>query len=1331
MQQMDYCDDFSGGKLDPEHWDFAFWGSPGSQNYTMPAEGGILLAESARQYAGACGVLSRAGFAKEACSVAADIERYEYGAAVALYDGVGGWNHYLQLAVLQGKIEACVPSGVTINDTLMHGAQKEHVLFCREGSFPYPCTLELQRTCEQYTVYYNGEELGSFHYKGIGGDARVVLKSMRDPRPVPDAAVSHALFRRVSLRGLAPTATIAGTVAEPSGRPIEGAVVHAAGYGYGLSALTDRSGHFQLKEAPRGRLELIAAAEGHLFSACRVDVPQGNGELCITLEPETAENLPRREYNRPDFDRSARWLNLNGTWEFEFDRAGVGEGQQWYRRERHPFGMRLKVPFSWSSLEGHGEGFLADNNAGLEANPFYCNYEITGEIGWYRRNFTVPTEFAGEDVVLKIGAANAVTTVWCDGKYAGTASDNYGELEFDLGAMEPESEHVLAIRVRFPYDIRSICLGKQHWWFTQCPGIWQTVWIEPRRERYIAGITCDSTVTFTQGKATADLLLRVQASARADRILWNAAGGRPIRICPGKDGLFQLEVEKAGFFSVDIAYAAPNGDCACDLSINGRNATSHVEFIGTLGEDTVEHVRLLPRLHAGENKLNFHCMQGGRDGLSVHKIAGSAALRPLRAVVSVHKPDGSPLGRYEFALVPEEGKETLAGEKRVHIPEPALWDAGAAQLYRVTAELFDGDSEPEDRVGSYFGLRKIETRWAPGHGPGEITEPSGQYQYLYLNDQPFYMRGILDQGYNPWGLHTYRAYASPAKGSICRDVDKAKEYGFNMLRMHIKENEPLWYYYCDLAGVPVWTEHPGNVHAVPENSRWRSAYRRELRAMVRRNRCHPSVLLYSTINESWGIQGKECSSPWDVHERQDFQKEMALLCRHLDPARLVCDNSGFGKTQAGQINDFHSYPASYDEAVWEWGILASKIYPGSTYNYYNAANGAGQVGGETQTGCVALISEFLHTDSMEQLVRRFPQFGGYVRMNLASAQGEDYSPMTATREERQLGFLNPDFTPAGYAMVNRSDLIAFDSSRHRCAQAGTTFKADVFISHFSLADLSECRIAWRFYGVDLFGFTTSPLLQKSFRLSVPIGAVTQAGTVHFQVPAEIAGGYLFVELLSEETVLASNYIFLEVTGGKTLRESKNPSVFAAQPGRPLRGGWDEYEGNFEKNERSIAWGKNNGFYEYLFTPQNSLPQGRLTTGRLMFEAAARSCADGVNQTDQTCEGTILRASVCGIPVGHAEVPDDPFDERALFTYATFGGEPFRYERMGRFGYGYRVVFELDEEALRLIADCDPSQGIPVRIEAEGGGMTLYGYHTGRYGFDPMLLLNTEKPPENT
>ena len=76
--------------------------------------------------------------------------------------------------------------------------------------------------------------------------------------------------------------------------------------------------------------------------------------------------------------------------------------------------------------------------------------------------------------------------------------------------------------------------------------------------------------------------------------------------------------------------------------------------------------------------------------------------------------------------------------------------------------------------------------------------------YVTVNGKPVYLRGVLDQGYNPWGIYTYPSLTGGEPGSVSFDVRAAGECGYNMIRMHIKDNEPEWYTACDREGILVW-----------------------------------------------------------------------------------------------------------------------------------------------------------------------------------------------------------------------------------------------------------------------------------------------------------------------------------------------------------------------------------------------------------------------------------------------------------------------------------------------------------------------------------------------
>src|SRR6185436_8350458 len=91
---------------------------------------------------------------------------------------------------------------------------------------------------------------------------------------------------------------------------------------------------------------------------------------------------------------------------------------------------------------------------------------------------------------------------------------------------------------------------------------------------------------------------------------------------------------------------------------------------------------------------------------------------------------------------------------------------------------------PLDKVAGYFGMRKV----ALGQDAG-VTK-------IFLNNEPFFMMGPLDQGFWPDGLYT-----APSDEALRYDIEITKKLGFNMARKHVKVEPDRWYYWCDQLGL--------------------------------------------------------------------------------------------------------------------------------------------------------------------------------------------------------------------------------------------------------------------------------------------------------------------------------------------------------------------------------------------------------------------------------------------------------------------------------------------------------------------------------------------------
>ena len=72
---------------------------------------------------------------------------------------------------------------------------------------------------------------------------------------------------------------------------------------------------------------------------------------------------------------------------------------------------------------------------------------------------------------------------------------------------------------------------------------------------------------------------------------------------------------------------------------------------------------------------------------------------------------------------------------------------------------------------------------------------------IALNNKPYFMKGVLDQGYYQDGLLTPNS-----DEDYINDINLIKSLGFNVSRKHIKIESMRWYYHCDRLGLLVWQD---------------------------------------------------------------------------------------------------------------------------------------------------------------------------------------------------------------------------------------------------------------------------------------------------------------------------------------------------------------------------------------------------------------------------------------------------------------------------------------------------------------------------------------------
>lgn len=249
----------------------------------------------------------------------------------------------------------------------------------------------------------------------------------------------------------------------------------------------------------------------------------------------------------------------------------------------------------------------------------------------------------------------------------------------------------------------------------------------------------------------------------------------------------------------------------------------------------------------------------------------------------------------------------------VSLPNPLLWDLEHPHLYEFRVILLK-DGRPVDLFQDHFGMRSVEAR----------------DNRVYLNDKPLYIRAALDQDYYPTTLWT-----PPSDAFLKDQVVLAKHLGLNMLRCHIKTPHPRYLYWADKLGLLVWEEY-GN----PSNSNGRAPElcQTTLEGLIERDFNHPATIIWSVINEAWGIDMKQ-------EKDRTWLKAMYGHFKRYDPTRLVTDNSACPGNfhMQSDLADYHSYYAYPDHFhQWESWVADLASRPAWVWSPHGDAQPTGQ-----------------------------------------------------------------------------------------------------------------------------------------------------------------------------------------------------------------------------------------------------------------------------------------------------------------------------------------------------------------------------------------------------
>ncbi len=211
---------------------------------------------------------------------------------------------------------------------------------------------------------------------------------------------------------------------------------------------------------------------------------------------------------------------------------------------------------------------------------------------------------------------------------------------------------------------------------------------------------------------------------------------------------------------------------------------------------------------------------------------------------------------------------TTSLEVRFGATDALRWRPEEPHLHHALVDLRAG-GELSDSRGVRYGLRTVRV----------------EGRRLVVNGEPYRMRSALVQGFAAREL-----YAEASRPEIEHEVTAARAMGFNTLRLHIKAFDPVYLDVCDELGMLLHCDVPvAEPLAHEEMGRDSELTRRSVaaaRQQVRRDRNHPSIVLWSAMNEV--CEGRHEARRWPGYE--DFVRAVAGAVADEDPTRPVVEN---------------------------------------------------------------------------------------------------------------------------------------------------------------------------------------------------------------------------------------------------------------------------------------------------------------------------------------------------------------------------------------------------------------------------------------------------------
>ncbi|MGO4346426.1 glycoside hydrolase family 2 protein [Paenibacillus sp. MCAF9] len=829
----------------------------------------------------------------------------------------------------------------------------------------------------------------------------------------------------------------------------------------------------------------------------------------------------------------------------------------------------------------------------------------------------------------------------------------------------------------------------------------------------------DKEVDWTPELADARVILRFGAVDFKSDVWVNG-----ISIGSHEGGYGHFEFDVTDVWSIDSTNSITVRVEDFDHSFQGRGKQGYGEIRGIWQPVWLE---ARPQNYVQDSKFNTKL-----DG-TIQVTTRVTASRAGHAQLSFLFAEGAVSHQFEAELT--EGANTISTS--FVVADPKLWSPESPFLYEGEVSL--SSNGQTDVISTYFGIREISTALVGDRN----------YRWITLNGKPIYLNGTLDQSFHPTGFFTY-----PSDQEMHDEIFLLKRLGLNFVRIHIKPEEPRKLYWADKLGILVMEDMPCFWGDPDEQARL--AYESEAREIIDRDYNHPSIFSWVMFNETWGLKTEsesaslttDASHPQNyLPQTQEWVRSIYRWAKQVDPTRIVEDNSPCNYDHVeSDINTWHFYINGYNELRNHVTEVVDKTFVGSTFNY---------TAGNVQSDAPLMNSECgnvwgieggagdsdlaWHYRYMMNEFRRHDKMCGFVFTEFRDVVNEfnGYYRLDGTDKHFGYEWFVPGMTIAD---LHSPDFIVIDAPPCQTLDTGAQVTLELLRSSFSDRYHGQAlQLAWEL-SYDHFGVRT--VAQSGHEIIDWNGfGVSALQPLSLKMPQQDAVAVIAVRLLSSDgKTITRNFVTFDVRSGQTNGKYEVDGQTISVP-----------VASFTDSEWPHSWNslqnqKVNGGIAGQFTYDVQLPsiseQTMIYDIELFFEAGSkrllkRDLEESIQKkldisfmhgalsdpeyninsyfmTDSDRHEAKLNVLIDGQLVDTIVLTDDPADSRGVLSW-HYQAVSNKLEDAGSYGYLCKVILPS-----ALTAKLNQNRSFKLQLEAEQGGLTLYGRNAGRYPIDIIV-----------